>query len=72
MKYVGENHINIIYKDNNYNNDLLNSYNMSLEKIHKTIISEHTMEIMRNITGNTQISKTELELLLPIKISDTQ
>lgn len=72
MKYVGENHINIIFKDNNYNIDLLNSlnsYEMSLENIHKAIISEDTIKIMRNITGNTQISKTELELLLPIKVS---
>ncbi len=72
MKYVGENHINIIYKNNNYNVDLLssiNSNNMSLEEIHKSIISEETIKIMRNITGNTQISKTELELLLPIKVS---
>lgn len=72
MKYVGENHINIIYKDNNYNTDLLSSMNstsMSLEEIHKSIISEETIKIMRNITGNTQISKTELELLLPIKVS---
>lgn len=70
MKYIGENHINIIYKDNNSNTDISKSeksYDISLLEIYKTIISENTMEIMRNITGNTQISKTELELLLPIK-----
>ncbi len=71
MKYLGENHINIIYKVND-NNDLLsstNSYNMTLEDIHKAIISEDSIKIMQNITGNTQISKTELELLLPINVS---
>ncbi|MFW5800057.1 MAG: HsdM family class I SAM-dependent methyltransferase [Spirochaetota bacterium] len=72
MIYVGENHLNIIYKDNYNNNEYLFKINdkpkLSLERIHKQIISEDTINIMRNITGNTQISKTELELLLPLKV----
>ena len=69
MKYLGENHLNIVYKDSDRNSNLLlpNEYSkLSLEDIHKVIISKETIEVMRNITGNTQISKTELELLLPI------
>lgn len=71
MKYVGENHVNIIYKDDNYNTDMINTankYDITLDYIYRTIISEDTIKIMRNVTGNTQISKTELENLLPIKI----
>lgn len=59
-EYVCENHVNVIYKT-----DVNTDY--TLEYIHKILIDENTMKIMRLVTGNTQVSKTELKLLLPIK-----
>lgn len=59
-EYVCENHVNIIYKKKEYKN-------YPLEYIHKILKDENTIKVMRLITGNTQVSKTELKLLLPIK-----
>ena len=40
--------------------------NYSLEDIFKALQDKTNIKIMRLISGNTQISKTELERLLPI------
>ncbi|NOY87999.1 MAG: N-6 DNA methylase [FCB group bacterium] len=60
VKFLGENHINVIYSpsDRHFN----------LDDICKQITSENTMETIKLITGNTQLSKTELAHLLPLKI----
>ena len=60
--FVCENHVNIIYPLKNYNK------NYSLEYIYKALNDETNIKVLSLITGNTQVSKTELERLLPIKI----
>ncbi|TXJ47080.1 HsdM family class I SAM-dependent methyltransferase [Brachyspira pilosicoli] len=60
--FVCENHVNIIYPLKNYNK------NYSLEYIFNALNDETNIKVLSLITGNTQVSKTELERLLPIKI----
>ncbi len=59
-EFVCENHVNVIYMSKNANQ------NYSLEDIFKALQDKTNIKIMRLISGNTQISKTELERLLPI------
>ena len=59
-EFVCENHVNVIYMSKNAN------CNYSLEDIFKALQDKTNIKIMRLISGNTQISKTELEKLLPI------
>ena len=59
-KFVCENHVNVIYMFKNANQ------NYSLEDILKALQDKTNIKVMRLISGNTQISKTELERLLPI------
>ena len=59
-KFVCENHVNVIYMSKNAN------CNYSLEDIFKALQDKTNIKVMRLISGNTQISKTELERLLPI------
>lgn len=59
-EFVCENHVNVIYMSKNANR------NYSLEDIVNALRDEKNMKAMRLISGNTQISKTELERLLPI------
>ncbi|WP_288622714.1 N-6 DNA methylase [uncultured Brachyspira sp.] len=59
-EFVCENHVNVIYMSKNANQ------NYSLEDIFKALQDKTNIKVMRIISGNTQISKTELERLLPI------
>lgn len=59
-EFVCENHVNVIYMSKNAN------CNYSLEDIFKALQDKTNIKAMRLISGNTQISKTELERLLPI------
>lgn len=59
-EFVCENHVNVIYMSKNANQ------NYSLEDIFKALQDKTNIKVMRLISGNTQISKTELERLLPI------
>lgn len=59
-EFVCENHVNVIYMSKNANQ------NYSLEDILKALQDKTNIKVMRLISGNTQISKTELERLLPI------
>ncbi|NPV83145.1 MAG: SAM-dependent DNA methyltransferase [Candidatus Aminicenantes bacterium] len=74
MKFVAENHVNVIFPPKNRDSFLFNSssyYKDSvnlLKNIIQQIISEESMNIIRCITGNTQVSKNELEKLLPVRI----
>ncbi|WP_157150892.1 class I SAM-dependent DNA methyltransferase [Brachyspira sp. SAP_772] len=61
-EFVCENHVNIIYPLSNYKK------NYSLEYIYNALNDETNIKVLSLITGNTQVSKTELERLLPIKI----
>lgn len=59
-EFVCENHVNVIYPLKNAN------CNYSLEDIFKALQNKINIKVMRLISGNTQISKTELERLLPV------
>lgn len=59
-EFVCENHVNVIYMSKNAN------CNYSLEDILKALQDKTNIKVMRLISGNTQISQTELERLLPI------
>ena len=61
-EFICENHVNIIYPLGNYNK------NYNLEYIYNALNDETNIKVLSLITGNTQVSKTELERLLPIKI----
>ena len=60
-EFVCENHVNVIYPLKNANP------NYSLEDILNALQDETNIKVMRLISGNTQVSKTELEKLLPIR-----
>lgn len=62
-EFVCENHVNVIYPLNNYNR------NYSLEDIYNSLCDKANIKALRLISGNTQISKTELERLLPVKVN---
>ena len=73
MKFIAENHVNVIYPISVKRQIKLNlapskRINLPLKNIVKQLLSKKNLEAMRNITGNTQISKTELEKLFPIKV----
>ena len=53
--YYFENHINVIMGPID-----------TLKIIYKSLILPETIEFIKNIIGNTQLSKTELETMIPI------
>ena len=62
MKFIAENHVNVIFPGPNSNH-------LSLEAIAGQLMSKEKLEVLQQITGNTQISKNELEKLFPLNIS---
>jgi adenine-specific DNA-methyltransferase len=60
-KYFFENHINVI--TGNMNN---------LKMIEKSLSSSKTIEFIKKIIGNTQLSKTELETMIPIEVEEEE
>ena len=71
MKFIAENHVNVIFPPNR-RDSLFDGRSwvpqLSIEKLAAQLTSNEKVEVLRNITGNTQISKTELERLLPISV----
>jgi adenine-specific DNA-methyltransferase len=59
VKFLAENHVNVIYPPKNLTI-------RQLKKISIQISSKSSIETMKLITGNTQLSKTELAKLLPV------
>jgi len=74
-KFIAENHVNVIYppsKKSQLNFGFSNhsrQINLPLDNLAKQLTSKETLKALKNITGNTQISKTELENLFPILIN---
>lgn len=75
MKFFAENHVNVItpIKDKKqgqlgFLNKSIKKFSISLNEIVKQLSSPDKLKVVRNITGNTQISKTELEKLFPLEI----
>jgi adenine-specific DNA-methyltransferase len=69
MKFVAENHVNVIFPPNKrqLGMNIVNTHpKVRLRDIAQQISAEEQVEIIRNLTGNTQVSKTELEKLFPI------
>jgi adenine-specific DNA-methyltransferase len=62
ISFVAENHVNVIYPPKEA------TFHEIMEIVHQLNSSE-TQKIVSMITGNTQISKKELENLVPIKLS---
>jgi adenine-specific DNA-methyltransferase len=72
-KFIAENHVNVIFpptKKTQLKFDFQNikQKTLPLGEIAEQLISREKIEAIKNITGNTQISKTELEKLFPITI----
>ena len=74
MKFIGENHVNVIFppgRNKQAKMELgknVQKTTLSLQDIAKQLSAQDKIKVVRNITGNTQISKTELEKLFPINI----
>ncbi|MBI3291111.1 N-6 DNA methylase [Candidatus Falkowbacteria bacterium] len=73
MKFIGENHVNVIFPPEqqgkmNFDNKF-SKIKITLEGIAKQLSAESKLRVVRNITGNTQVSKTELEKLFPIDVN---
>lgn len=74
MKFIAENHVNVIFPPNRKSqikmdfahNPLKN--NLTVWDVAKQLSSKEKLNFVSNITGNTQISKTELEKLFPISV----
>ncbi|UCD65098.1 MAG: SAM-dependent DNA methyltransferase [Candidatus Zixiibacteriota bacterium] len=65
VRFVGENHVNVIYPPPGGNRKTSLS---RLEKIASQISSPEASRVMQLVTGNTQVSRTELERLLPLDV----
>ena len=73
-KFIAENHVNVIFPQLaekqialRFDNNFLKK-NISLRQIAKQLSSKENLKVLESITGNTQISKTELEKLFPIEL----
>lgn len=69
-KFLAENHVNVIFPPKHSKN-LTNDYKsnitprLNINEVLKQLKSKEKIKVIRNITGNTQISKKELENLFP-------
>lgn len=68
FKFVAENHVNVIYPPRQQG--LLDGGKemITLKELTRQLNSPQNVQILSNLTGNTQISKTELENLFPIRL----
>ncbi|MEK7110021.1 MAG: N-6 DNA methylase [Patescibacteria group bacterium] len=71
VRFIAENHVNVIYppdKNEQLNFILANgkNSNISLEEITSQLNSKEKIDLLQYLTGNTQISKNELEKLFPL------
>lgn len=69
-EFVGENHVNLIFppdkKQTTFGEDgLVTDDSLELEEVLRQLNSEEKTEVLRSITGNTQVSKNELLKLFP-------
>lgn len=62
MRFIAENHVNVIFPNSDESNN-------SLQEIIRQLMSKEKLEVLQYITGNTQISKNELENLFPLNIT---
>jgi len=70
-EFVGENHVNLIFppekKQMTFGEEgLVTDDSLDIEEVLRQLNSEEKTEILRSITGNTQVSKNELLKLFPL------
>jgi len=73
-EFVGENHVNLIFSPDTRQMTLGGSdeqETLPIEEVHRQLNSEEKTEILRSITGNTQVSKNELLKLFPFEADET-
>jgi adenine-specific DNA-methyltransferase len=75
MKFIAENHCNVIFPPSkrkqlgfDYEAQISTGKIIDLKEICVQLGLAEKLRVMQNITGNTQISKTELERLFPISV----
>ncbi len=70
MKFIAENHVNVIFppKQLIFSQTPENQKTLDLEEILNQLKAPQKTSLIRYITGNTQISKNELENLFPIDV----
>jgi adenine-specific DNA-methyltransferase len=64
MKFIGENHVNVIFPPSK------DKGKITLENLMAQLRSKEKLKLIQALTGNTQISKNELEHLFPIDIGE--
>jgi adenine-specific DNA-methyltransferase len=67
MKFLAENHVNVIYPPNEQTRIDFCGKKISIENLAKQLNAPENSRILFRLTGNTQISKNELEKLFPIR-----
>ena len=67
MKFIGENHVNVIFPPKQAQL-LQRGKTVELDDILEQLNSPEKMGVVQSITGNTQVSKNELENLFPINV----
>ncbi len=73
MKFIGENHVNVIFPPKGkqarfFEDGSIDTQNLDLKDILDQLNSNDKIEVVQSITGNTQLSKTELERLFPFDL----
>ncbi len=68
MRFIAENHVNVISHNEQPTLGVERVKELTLEDILSQLNSPEKIEVVQSITGNTQISKTELENLFPIEM----
>ncbi len=73
-KFIAENHVNVIYPPTKFEQLKLdkppsrNNNNLDLNVIVNQLNSKEKINLLQYLTGNTQISKNELENLFPLEV----
>ncbi len=62
LRFLAENHVNVVYPPEGATLE-------EMEEIVEQLNGGETREVVRMITGNTQISKNELEKLVPVRVA---
>lgn len=62
-RWAAENHVNVVFRKNDDSKDI------NLNDVVKQLTSQQSLDVIRSITGNTQISSKELANLVPLDLS---
>lgn len=74
MEFIGENHVNVIFPPKkkqtflSQEGEKVEEQTLDLEDILEQLNSPGRLKVVQSITGNTQLSKTELERLFPFSL----